>query len=396
VSEVDEPGSALEMDPDRLAELASDDWAAVLVALKAALAERAEHDELEPAQAAVGGQATGRLVSGSGRAQVVELLTRDGMLAHAVLERTPPTLRATLTAPEPVTASAGPADDGGSVGGGSDGEVARARDRARALRADRDAWRRRAEGAGARAERAERALIAARVAQQEAEDRASALQERLQEAGAEQERAVARERRRRDGEVTRLTEEVAQLRRAEESRRADRRRRQRAEQRRAATSAPAPEEPPTPHLPAGRPTRLPPEIAPGTTEAARALLGPGRLVLIDGYNVTRQHRADLDLEGQRTWLLQRCANAVPTLQIRPVIVFDGQQAGGGRPALGRQQVEVRFTPAGITADDELVLAVEATDEPVVVVTDDRELATRVGASGADVIGTVAFIGMVRR
>ncbi|MFO7777554.1 MAG: NYN domain-containing protein [Nitriliruptoraceae bacterium] len=396
MSEVDQPGPPVELDPGQLAGLSSDEWAAVLVALKATLADRAAQGGLEPAQAAVAGQPTSRLVSGGGRTQVEQLLTGDGILARAVLLRTPPAVRATVTAPEPATAPAEPTDSDGSDSDGSDSEVVRARGRARALRADRDDWRRRAEGAEARAGRAERALAAAQAAQREAEDRVRALRERLEAAGAERERAIARERRRRDAEVARLTEEVAELRRAEESRRADRRRRLRAEQQRAATSPQAREQLAAAHLPAARPTRLPSEIAPGTTEAAQALLGPGRLVLIDGYNVTRQHRDHLDLEGQRTWLLQLCANAVPRLRIRPIIVFDGQQAGGGRPALGRQQVEVRFTPAGITADDELVLAVEATDEPVVVVTDDRELSARVGASGADVVGTVAFLGVVRR
>ncbi|MFP4312668.1 MAG: NYN domain-containing protein, partial [Nitriliruptoraceae bacterium] len=126
------------------------------------------------------------------------------------------------------------------------------------------------------------------------------------------------------------------------------------------------------------------------------LLGAGRLVLIDGYNVTRTHRDDLDLEGQRTWLVQRCVTAAASLRIRPVVVFDGQRAGTSRPTAARQQVEVRFTPAGISADDELVLAVEATDEPVVVVTDDRQLRDRVRASGADVVGTLAFLGVVGR
>jgi hypothetical protein len=387
VSDVADPGPPAALDPDRLAALSSDDWAAVLVALRT---ELAQHEELTPAQAAVAARPTGRLVSGEGRAQVVELLAGDGTLARVVLERTPPTVRATLLTSAPATAAGEPGD------ARSDSEVVRARERARILRTERESLRRRAEGAEARAEGAERALLDAEAAQREAEDRASALLERLEEAEAERERAVARERRRRDGEVARLTAEVAALRRAEESRHADHRRRARAEQRRAAAPPQAREQETLERVPPGRPTRLPKGIAPGTTEAARALLGPGRLVLIDGYNVTRQHRADLDLEGQRTWLLQLCANAVPTLRLRPIIVFDGQQAGGGRPALGRQQVEVRFTPAGITADDELVLAVEATDEPVVVVTDDRELAARVGASAADVVGTLAFLGVVRR
>lgn len=389
MSDVDEPGPLpAAPDPDRLLGLSSDDWAAVLVALKAALAE---HDAMSSAQAAVAEQPTSRLVGGSGRAQVVELLAADAGFAHTVLQRTPPAVRAAVAVTEPGPAVAAPDDTGEA-----DSEVARARARARALRADRDRWRRRAEGAEARAERAERALADAQAAQRAAEDEHAVLRGRLEEAGAERERALGRERRRRDGEVARLTEEVAELRRAEEARRADRRRQVRAEQRRAATPPQDREQVAPEGMPAGRPTRLPPDIVPGTTEAARALLGPGRLVLVDGYNVTRQHRSELDLEGQRNWLLQLCANAVPTLRLRPVIVFDGQQAGGGRPALARQQVEVRFTPAGITADDELVLAVEATDEPVVVVTDDRELTGRVRASGADVVGTVAFLGVVRR
>jgi predicted RNA-binding protein with PIN domain len=77
-----------------------------------------------------------------------------------------------------------------------------------------------------------------------------------------------------------------------------------------------------------------------------------------------------------------------------VVVFDGERAGGGRPLAGTREVEVRFTHAGITADDEVVLAVEATDEPVLVVTDDRELQLRVRASGADVVGTGPFLWAV--
>ena len=55
---------------------------------------------------------------------------------------------------------------------------------------------------------------------------------------------------------------------------------------------------------------------------------------------------------------------------------------------------MRFTGAGVTADDEIVLAVEGTDEPVAVVTDDRELSARVAVAGADVIGTTSFLGVV--
>jgi rRNA-processing protein FCF1 len=55
-------------------------------------------------------------------------------------------------------------------------------------------------------------------------------------------------------------------------------------------------------------------------------------------------------------------------------------------------VSVVFTPTGVTADDEIALAVQATDEPVVVVTDDRELRDRVRPHGADLLRVDPFLG----
>ena len=376
------------VDRAALEALTSDDWAAVLVAVRTELRAR---DDLDARQAAVAGQPTGRLVAGRGRARVVDLLADDAELAAAVVARVPGPVGDAMAAPEPPSARSAVA-----AGAARDGEVARVRQRARALREERDAWRRRAEGAEARAEQAERAIAEQAQVEQELRATIDGLRQELAEAATERERAVDRERRRRDGEVARLETDLATLRRAEESRRADQSRRERAARRRSAGDPGSAGDLPVPRVPPGRPTRLPPDIVPGTTEAARALLGPGRLVLIDGYNVTLHHRGDLDLEGQRSWLVGLCATAVPVHRIRPVIYFDGQRSSAGRPSVARQAVQVRFTSEGITADDELVLAVEATDEPVVVVTDDRELSERVTASGADVIGTVAFLGVVRR
>jgi hypothetical protein len=220
----------------------------------------------------------------------------------------------------------------------------------------------------------------------------------LAAAEAERRRAVEREARRQTAEVERLRAELAALRRAEEEQRLVEQRRVEARQqaRREAVRAQsearreAQAERGTKVRP-GRPSVLPAGIAPDTTEAADALLHAGRLVLVDGYNLTLQHRSDLALEAQRTWLTQLLSNLAARRRVRPVVVFDGEQAGGGRPRTGSREVEVRFTPSGITADDELVLAVEATDEPVVVVTDDRELRARLLASGADVVGTAPFL-----
>ena len=89
--------------------------------------------------------------------------------------------------------------------------------------------------------------------------------------------------------------------------------------------------------------------------------------------------------------MQLLATAALQRRVRPVAVFDGERASVARPAVAGREVEVRFTPAGITADDELVLAAEATDEPILVVTDDRELQGRVRASGVDIAGTREFL-----
>ncbi len=74
-------------------------------------------------------------------------------------------------------------------------------------------------------------------------------------------------------------------------------------------------------------------------------------------------------------------------------MFDGQASGGSRPPAARD-VQVVFSDAGVTADDEVVMAVVGTDEPVVVITDDRELAARVRVHGADVVDTRSFLGVL--
>lgn len=369
----------------------ADTWAAVLVAVRTELGARTAPTDTEQS---VLERPTSRLVAGRGRQDVVDLLVADAVLAERVLGRLDPVQREPLTDPAGSPVPAPDPDERRAAP--QEAAVQRLRARVRRLREERDGWRRRAEGAQAHVGQLERDLDAA---QRQLTDRVADV-ERLEStvAAAEQDRAraVERERRRRDAEVVRLEAQLAEMRRAEEERRTAARRR--AETARRATTRPEPasESAPVGRLTPGRPTPLPRGVAPDTTEAARLLLGPGRLVLIDGYNVTRTHRDDLDLEGQRSWLVQRCVTAAAALRLRPIVVFDGQRAAATRPTAARQQVEVRFTPEGITADDELVLAVEATDDPVVVVTDDRELRDRVRASGADLVGTAAFLGVVGR
>lgn len=396
--------------PAALAALDADAWARLVTHTRAAC-EALPEPGVEVG--AVLAASVARLAGGRGRRQLTTLLAAGDAPWQALAERLVgepdgPALLAQLTPGPPDPADGGP-------GGGADAAALTAalaaarqtaeRDRQRlvAVRDARDDLERRLDGtrAALAAARRETDELAAQLAAAQA--RITTLEAAEAEHATALEQAVARERRRRDAEVRELQTELTALRRERETWRA----RSGAAPGGAARAAPLhPRDDPsgagvppeaeldgaqTDRFVPGRPSRLPRGVVPGTRPAAEALLHAGRLVLVDGYNVTRTHRAHLDLEAQRRWLVQLTANLAAARRIRPIVVWDGERAGGGRPAVAGRGVEVRFTAAGITADDELVFSVEATDEPVVVVTDDRELTARVRAAGADVLPTAAYL-----
>ncbi len=148
----------------------------------------------------------------------------------------------------------------------------------------------------------------------------------------------------------------------------------------------------------GRPSRLPPGVAPGTPDEVRALLTPGRRVLVDGYNVTIDRHEGQPLADQRSWLVRRLEGLAARYDVECSVVFDGDRAvpTTATQRLGGRVVKVRYTSGG-EADDLLVDMVERLPpaEPVLVVTDDRELRERLEARGADVVGTAAFLAVAR-
>jgi hypothetical protein len=418
VSRPEEPaGHVRPPSAEALEALPSDDWAALLPAVRGGLQELADH-EVTPTIRRLRAAPTSRLAGGRVRRELCAVLARGGPPWAAVMARLdgsdelPPALAALVRgespaapgrpAPPPTGApSDAPSGDAAALRRARE-ETDRARSRLREVRDERDVARRRADGAERRAAAAEATTVELRGELARAEDRRIALEQALTEAAEERRRAVERESRRREGEVERLRAELAALRRAEEEQRLAARRRDDARRQAAReaqeTAAKTRREAVgrrTSRIRPGRPSVLPEGVAPDTAEAVDALLHPGRLVLIDGYNLTLQHQGHLPLETQRTWLTRLLATLAVQRRVRPVVFFDGERAGGGRPLAGTREVEVRFTPAGIPADDEVVLAVEATDEPVLVVSDDRELRARVLAGGADVVGTAPFLWAVR-
>jgi predicted RNA-binding protein with PIN domain len=123
----------------------------------------------------------------------------------------------------------------------------------------------------------------------------------------------------------------------------------------------------------------------------------GVLVLVDGYNVTKHPAGfpDRGLEDQRTLLLDLCRRLARRFGAEVTVVFDGGTVGPIPTRLPLGPVEVVFTDAGRTADDEIVARTNAAppERPVVVVTSDNELRARVTALGATATRSPALLGL---
>lgn len=395
-------------DVDTLVQLAADPWAWLLPHLRRAL-DAVDDEHLDARGIELRAAPTGRLVGGPGRRELCAVVVSPVVWPHvhrqlARAEPVPEELVGLLGGAGPAASSIGRQDVTAPPAGSVDAPTTRsARDRQRlkAMRAERDAARRRADGAQARADALRRELHASQVEVDELRARVAELDGQLQDADSTRQRAVERERRRREAEVAELKQQLATLRRADEERRAQERRRAAARDQAVTDAARAPAsgrdrgEPPRTRLVPGRPSQLPEGVAPGTTEAVALFLHRGRRVLVDGYNVTLTHRQDLELERQRTWLIDALGNLARQHGVVPTVVFDGDAVGGTARSGGGREVTVRFSGEGIPADDEIVLELESTDEPVLVVTDDRDLTERCRRAHADVITTTEFLWVLR-
>jgi predicted RNA-binding protein with PIN domain len=392
-------------DAQALIALSSDRWGALLPHVRRAL-HALPAAAVTPGIVRLRSSPPSALASGRMRRDLATLLADDERVWDsllAALDPLPDDL-AWMT-DEPAPDDAGP-DDASRSAGSSEAitseadtqERARLRARLRETQQERDVVKRRADGAEARAEQALRRAEAAERGRADADARVDDLEVRLAAQADETRRAVEREARRHAGDLAALRVDLTAARqRVHELERAleEERVRGRRLERERARQSDAPERPDVSGLKVGRPTRLPAGVAPDTSEAAELLLAPGRQVLVDGYNVTLRHREGLGLEQQRAWLVRALATYVARVPIRPIVVFDGDRSGGGSRSMPRAPgVQVRFTVAGIIADDEIVFAVEATGDPVVVVTDDQGLRARVAALGADIIGTVNLVGVI--
>lgn len=354
-------------------------------------------------------------LSGALRRELCEAFAADvGLVGLLVADRAlPATVLAALgdlqgsaggrdaAASEPDEQGAGEhgADEQGAGEPADERAQRRAEERARELRRTLDEERRRREGAEARAATATAASEAVAVERDRLVSRVEDLERELADVRGTVEQAAARAERRSASRIGALERDLSDVRRTLEQLRQDHDRtlgelaaaREELASVRAAGQAVPTSPGGGPSGPARVPT-LPDTIVEGTTEAARWLADRVGLIVVDGYNVTLLLRPGRPLEEQRRWLVERMRPLAARRADRPVVVFDGAGTSGSMRGTGG--VEVRFTPEGVTADDEIVFIVAATDAPVLVVTDDVELAARVRAEGGTTVGSVHLAGIV--
>ena len=151
------------------------------------------------------------------------------------------------------------------------------------------------------------------------------------------------------------------------------------------------------------PSRRRPIAIPGGTygdsgaAAEHVLRTPGVVAVLDGYNIAKLGWPALSLADQR----ERCILAAEMVARRwgteTVVVFDGADVLGASTT-SRRLVRVRFSPAGVSADDVIRAEVAslAADVPVTVVTNDQAIVQDVRAQGASVISSDRWLAVAVR
>lgn len=168
----------------------------------------------------------------------------------------------------------------------------------------------------------------------------------------------------------------------------------------------APASPPPPAVPelAGRarprvPLRLPPGVLDDSPEAAEHLLrAEGALLLVDGYNVSKEAWPTLPIAVQRTRLVDSLAALHARCGAEVEVVFDGAEGTTTVSGGARAPVRVRFSPESVEADDVLLELVAGTPShrPIVVATSDRRVRDGARRRGANLLTSAQLLVALRR
>ncbi|MDW3179746.1 MAG: NYN domain-containing protein [Acidimicrobiia bacterium] len=138
------------------------------------------------------------------------------------------------------------------------------------------------------------------------------------------------------------------------------------------------------------PLPVPPGIFDDSSEMADYLLAvPNMVMLVDGYNVTKEAHDEWDLEQQRDWLEQGLRALASRTSASFDVVFDGADvvtSGGRASSTG---VRIRFSPDGVEADDVIIGDVASVDRlrPLTVVSSDKRVRSGARDGGANLLSS---------
>jgi predicted RNA-binding protein with PIN domain len=121
-------------------------------------------------------------------------------------------------------------------------------------------------------------------------------------------------------------------------------------------------------------------------------------LIVDGYNVTKTAWPTSPLHSQRQRLVTALGALVAQRRVEVTVVFDGAELSGPVQLNSPRGVRVRFSPAGVIADEVIrqLVRAEPSGRPVVVVSSDREVADSIKSVGARALSAATLISRIGR
>jgi predicted RNA-binding protein with PIN domain len=121
-------------------------------------------------------------------------------------------------------------------------------------------------------------------------------------------------------------------------------------------------------------------------------------LVVDGYNVTKTAWPNSPLHSQRQRLVTALGALVAQRRIEVTVVFDGAELSGPVRLNPPRGVRVRFSPAGVIADEVIrqLVRAEPTGRPVVVVSSDREVAESIISMGGRAVAATSLTARIAR
>ena len=121
-------------------------------------------------------------------------------------------------------------------------------------------------------------------------------------------------------------------------------------------------------------------------------------LVIDGYNVAKADGGyeDLQLESQRERLVDALFKLARMTDTETIVVFDAQRVPGRRARKTKRPVVIEWSNPGQIADDYIVSRLEELpQEPVILVTNDKELQERGRALAATIATSQQLLALIR-